>query len=62
MLLGSHQQIFWVRIGVSQGAVVGPILLQIFVIDLPNYVSESHVSVFTYDIVIYHRSTDSVDV
>ncbi len=44
--------------GVPRGFILGPILLQIFVNDLQEYVNDSRVSMFSDDTAIYYTAHD----
>ena len=44
-----------------QGSILGPILFQIYVNDLPGYISESLVSMFADDMAIYTSTENHED-
>ena len=50
---GKSSSPLMVQTGVPQGSILGPVLFQIDVNDLPNYLSESKVSMFADDTAIY---------
>ncbi len=61
LLEGEHSDTAPVRSGVPQGSVLGPLMFLIFINDLPEYVTSSHVRLFADDCVLYHQIKTTSD-